>query len=144
MRSSSPVVLALLLISTVSCGRPTTPTEDRIRQELVGTWMSETNEEGVRIRVVVNVIGGGGFREVESSVDPDGTSKQNSYAGEWSFDGTNFKRRYTSKDDQPLPNSQVGYTTYAVSMFRADEFLGVDHGHRRTVKFSRMNASTKP
>lgn len=138
------LVLALLLISTASCGKSGSPAEDRVRQRLVGTWLNDTDEAGVKTRTVIDVAEDGGFHEFEKIVESDGSSKQVSYAGDWSFDGTNFKRKYTSKDGQPLPRSQVGYATYAVNMSRDDEFLGVDNVQQKTVKFSRTGAGMRP
>ncbi|WP_422087892.1 hypothetical protein [Variovorax sp.] len=144
MRALKLLVLALLLIAIVSCEKKSPLAEDNIRQKLVGTWLSEIDFEGTKTRAVTKVDQDGAFREIEKFVDSKGEAVEVSYAGEWSFDGTNFKRKYMSKDGRPLPSSKFEYATYAVSMVGEGEFVGVDKIQQRTVRFARADEGARP
>ncbi|PSL78939.1 hypothetical protein C7T35_40260 [Variovorax sp. WS11] len=143
-RALGLLVLALLPISIASCGKSGSPAEDNVRQQLVGTWLSEIDYEGAKIRAVTDMTQDGAFRELERAVDSKGMSTEASYGGEWSFDGINFKRKYTSKDGRLLSNSKFEYATYAVRMSKNNEFVGVDNVQQRTVQFARTSAGTRP
>lgn len=144
MHALKSLVLAPLLISIISCGKASAPAEDSIRQKLVGTWLSETEFEETKTRTVTNLDQDGAFREIEKTVPAKGGTVEATYAGEWSFDGVNFKRKYMNKDGRLLPNSKFEYATYAVSMVGINEFMGTDNIQKQAVKFTRTNVDTRP
>ncbi|WP_213955785.1 MULTISPECIES: hypothetical protein [unclassified Variovorax] len=110
----------------------------------MGTWLSESDDEGIRTRTVIALAEAGEFDEVEKIDDGKGTARETRTGGEWSFDGTNFKRKYTRKDGQPLPMNYFATTTYAINMIGDDRFFGVDNLRHRTVSFARAHGSVRP
>ena len=131
-------------ISATSCDVSTPKPTTDIRERLVGTWLSELDEDGGRIRSVVTLNQEGKFREVEKIFEPNGQTKLATHTGEWFFDGTNFKRKYTSSNGQSLSNSQFAYVTYAVKSSTNSEFVGADNVRQKEVRFVRADAETQP
>jgi hypothetical protein len=136
--------LGISLVFLSSCDKSSHSREDDIRQKLVGTWISEYSDEGGKSRTVTELSQDGGFREVEKTVNSSGEVKEATHAGDWSFDGMNFKRKYTSLEGRPLPNSQFGFATYAVTMSGSDKFVGVDNIRKLTIRFVRATSGARP
>lgn len=125
---------------TASCDDSSLKPADNVRQRLVGRWLEELSVDGVQIRSIVTLDRDGTFIEVEKILEASGMTKQETHAGEWSFDGVNFKRKYTSLNGQSLTNAQFGYATYAVKSFEKDVFVGLDNVRKRETRFSRTDA----
>lgn len=124
-----------------SCDDSSLKPADDIRQRLVGRWLEELSADGNQIRSIVTLDQNGQFLELEKVLDASGSTKQETHAGEWSFDGVNFKRKYTSLNGQSLTNAQFGYATYAVKSFEKDVFIGLDNVRKRETRFSRTDAT---
>jgi len=115
-----------------------------VQQKLIGTWVSEFDDRSNKSRVVTELVKDGSFRETETIFKSSGEVDISLHAGDWSFDGANFKRKYTSLEGRPLSNSQFGYVTYAVQEFGGDNFIGIDNIRTLTVRFSRVLVNAKP
>ena len=126
---------------TASCDDSSLKPADDIRQRLVGRWLEELSSGGDQIRSIVTLGQNGQFLELEKISDASGSTKRQTHAGEWSFDGVNFKRKYTSLNGRLLSNAQFGYTTYAVNAFAKNEFVGIDNIRARKARFSRTEAN---
>ncbi len=124
-----------------SCDDSSLKPADDIRQRLVGRWLEEVSADGNQVRSIVTLDQNGQFLELEKVLDASGLIKQETHAGEWSFDGVNFKRKYTSLNGQSLTNAQFGYATYAVKPFEKDVFVGLDNVRKRETRFSRTDAT---
>lgn len=128
-------------VLTASCDDSSLKPADDVRQRLIGRWLEELSADGLQIRSIVTLDRDGTFIEVEKTLEASGLAKQETHAGEWSFDGINFKRKYTSLNGQPLSNARFGYATYAVKSFAKNEFIGVDNVRTKETRFSRTEAS---
>ena len=135
------LLVALSAVLTVSCDNTSLKPSNDVRQRLVGRWAEEFSTDGNQIRSIVILSQDGKFLELEKVLGANGSTKQETHAGEWSFDGTNFKRKYTSLNGQPLLNAQFGYTTYEVKLVEKNEFVGVDNVRTREVRFRRTDAN---
>lgn len=115
------------------------PQQRSIREKLVGTWTEEYSEEHGPVIGTVVLYPDGKFEETVLSRAGQKNAGQGGgrSAGEWSFDGMNLKRKYTSMDGQPLLNASFRYVTYAVKDLRDDGFVGVDNVAGKEAKFRR-------
>lgn len=129
-------------VLTASCDSSSSKLADKVRQQLIGRWLEELSVDGLQTRSIVTLDRDGTFVEMEKSSDASGLISQQTHAGEWSFDGVNFKRKYTSMNGQPLSNARFGYTTYAVKHIAKNEFVGIDNVRKREVRFSQTEAGT--
>ena len=138
----SMVLCALL----AACDDP--PAEsaaELVQQRLAGTWLREYEEQGTRVRRILVLEPGGHFRENSTLVAPGAAARQDaSGEGEWSFDGTNLKRRYTYINGRPASHPFMPYATFELSFPSRLEFIGVDHVRQREVHYRRVADGTKP
>ena len=65
-------------------------------------------------------------------------------SGEWTFDGTNLKRRYTSINGKPTSHPAIPYATFELQFPSKSEFVGVDHVRQREVRYQRVPEGTLP
>ncbi len=146
MKRTWLLLLALLGILLAACdSAPEDSPADAVQRRLVGTWLREYEEQGTRIRRILVLEADGKFRESSAIVTP-GTSitRESDGAGEWLFDGTNLKRRYTRINGKPVSAPIMPYATFALSFPSKSEFVGVDHVRKRELRYQRVGEGTQP
>lgn len=111
-------------------------------QRLVGTWLREFEQEGVRVRRVLVLEQDGQFGESVRITDSAGAVTEHRHAGAWLYDGTNLKRRYTLMNGQQPSAPLVPYATFEISFPSKAEFIGIDRVRRREVRYQRVADGT--
>ncbi|MFI8616001.1 hypothetical protein ACIGHN_10885 [Acidovorax sp. NPDC077693] len=127
-------------VLTASCDDSSLKPADDVRQRLIGRWLEEISDGGFQSRSVVTLDRNGTFIEVEEALKANELTMQQTHAGEWSFDGVNFKRKYTNLNGKNLSNASFGYATYAIKFLGEDSFIGIDNVREREYRFSRIEA----
>lgn len=112
------------------------------QQRLVGTWLREFMEDGVRVRRVLVLETDGHFGESVRITDATGAVTEHRHAGTWLYDGTNLKRRYTRMDGEQPSAPLVPYATFEIRFSSKAEFVGIDHVRRREVRYQRVADGT--
>jgi hypothetical protein len=135
------LLLVTSIALTVGCNDSSKKSVADVQQRFIGKWLEEFSNEGVQIKNIVTLETGGNFTEVGMSLEPSGVTKEEKRAGEWSFDGVNLKRKYTSLNGRLLTNAQFGYVTHAVKSLKQNEFIGVDNIKTQEIRFSRVSGS---
>ena len=115
-----------------------------VQQRLVGTWLREYEEQGVKVRRVLVLEPGGRFTETARVTEPNASPAQHVHAGEWLFDGTNLKRRYTSVDGRPPAAPTMPYATFELKFPSRNEFVGIDRVRGRELQYRRVADGTTP
>jgi hypothetical protein len=115
-----------------------------VEQRLVGTWLREYEEEGVKVRRVLVLESGGRFIEMSRITELDASATEHSHTGDWLFDGTNLKRRYTSVDGRQPAAPVMPYATFELKFPSRNEFVGIDRVRRREVQYRRVADGTTP
>ena len=129
------VLLLVLIVSFLAACED--PQVSDIKARLIGTWFVESKEHGGIARRVLTVEANGRVKEMIQTVAPSGASIAESREGEWSFDGVNFKRRYTYVDGKPLTNAHFIYETYELRSVTASELVAVSNVGRGELRFKR-------
>lgn len=141
-----PALFLLALVAALGAAGCDNPPVDSPAQEtqqrLVGTWLREFEEGGVRVRRVLVLEPDGQFGESVRITDAAGAVTEHRHAGEWIYDGTNLKRRYTRMDGEQPSAPQVPYATFEISFPSKAEFVGIDHVRRREVRYQRVADGT--
>jgi hypothetical protein len=141
----APWAAMLAAACLCSCIQPPDDTPDRlVAERLVGTWLREYEEDATRVRRILVLESDGRFRELATVSAVAGPATQHSHSGEWRFDGTNLKRRYTRMDGRQPAAPIVPFATFELKFQSPDEFLGVDNVHRRQVRYRRVMDGTLP
>lgn len=115
-----------------------------VEEQLVGTWLREYEEDGFRVRRVLVLEPRGRFTEMSRITELSVTDAQHSHAGEWLYDGTNLKRRYTSVDGKHPAAPAMPYLTFEFKFPSRNEFVGIDRVRRREVQYHRVADGTRP
>ena len=105
---------------------------------LPGTWLREHDEQGVRSRRLLRLEPDGDFSEqVRIEVS------EHDHAGTWFYDGTNLKRKYTQMNGGSPSRLNLPFVTFEIRFETRNEFVGVDHIHRNTVRYRRVQPETQ-
>jgi hypothetical protein len=134
------MVLALTCTLLTGCDSPVSDSPDEaVRQQLVGSWLRDYEQDGARVRRWLVLRDDGLFRETAHIVQANGSVIELDHAGEWTYDGTNLKRRYTSFDGKPPSRLTSPYATFALRFESRNEFVGTDNVRHREVRYQRVN-----
>ncbi len=142
-RQSISIALAGLLLAACN-NAPTGLSEEAVQDRLPGTWLREFEEDGIRVRRILVLETDGRFHEMTRITDASGAITEHTHAGQWLYDGTNLKRKYTSMDGKPPSAPTVPFAAFELSFQSSNEFIGVDHVHRREVRYQRVQPETLP
>ena len=139
------VPLSVVALATLAAGCDVAPdSSDEIRERLVGTWLRDYEENGTRVRRILVLEEDGRFREASRSLGPQELGTRHAHEGEWLYDGTNLKRRYTLMDGQPVSAPQMPFAAFQIRFTGSHEFTGTDNVRRRELRYQRMPAGTDP
>jgi hypothetical protein len=111
---------------------------EAVQQQLVGSWLREYSQEGARVWRLLVLGEDGLFTETARVVDAAGAVTEHAHAGQWTFDGTNLKRRYTSFDGKRPSAPTLPYVTYQLKIESRYEFVGTDNVRKREVRYLRV------
>jgi hypothetical protein len=138
----------LLLCLAMACAGCDAPPDDspehRTQERLVGTWLREYRQQGAEVRRVLVLDANGRFQERSAAVESGGAVDEHGGAGEWLFDGTNLKRRYTQMDGKQPSAPVVPFVTFELRFTSPDEFVGIDHVRKVEVRYRRVAEGTAP
>jgi hypothetical protein len=141
LKSWLPLAMALLALAvllSLGDGR-----SSDAQGRLLGTWLRETQEQGVSARHLLVLEPGGVFHETVRVVDGRGVATRFTHAGTWLYDGTNLKRRYTLVNGEP-PSRLNGppFATFEIAFASRNAFDGVDHIHGNRIAYRRVAPET--
>ena len=145
LKSGLRLAALTVAVLAAACGQPPDDSpQQQIRERLIGTWLREYQEDAIRVRRVLVLESGGGFRESALVTDAGAPVAQHAHAGEWRFDGTNLKRRYTRMNGRKPSAPTVPFATFEIHFQSPDEFIGVDNVRRRQLRYRRVVEGTTP
>ncbi len=116
--------------------------DDPTRERLVGYWLRDYDEGTQHVRRLLVLQADGQFRESVRAVDANGQATALENQGEWLFDGTNLKRRYKRLDGQTISAPFAPFATFEIRFESSRAFIGLDHVHKRSVHYQRVNDGT--
>jgi hypothetical protein len=140
-----PLVLPLAMAAVAGCDGA--QDIDDVQQRLVGSWLRDGEEDGARVRRVLVLQPGGRFAETSKTTDPTQTNAvlaQHAHSGDWLFDGTNLKRRYTLIDGRQPSAPTFPYAAFELRFESRNVFIGTDNIRKRQVRYQRVADGTLP
>ena len=126
-----------------ACDDPQARKAEEARQQLVGTWLRESEVDGTRTRRVLVLGEDGKFSEFLAAELPGGRMTRNERSGEWAFDGTNLKRRYTREDGRQITNN-FAFVTFEITALAPREFDGKNNIQGERIHYVRVPPGTMP
>lgn len=134
---------SLCLAGLAGCEQsPAEANDEAVRARLVGHWLRDYHEGELHVRRLLQLRPDGQFLESVRAVDKDGQTTELANRGEWLFDGTNLKRRYTRLDGKTISAPFAPFATFEIKFESNREFIGLDHVHKRSVRYLRVNDGT--
>ena len=70
--------------------------------------------------------------------------ERHEYAGEWSYDGTNFKRRYLQENGRQFSGGKIRYATFPLASVSPSELVVDDKIQGSKVIYRRVTEGTRP
>lgn len=138
------ILLAAALLAALSGCIEDVASTDPPEAKLVGTWQHRADVQGGKVHLVVAVMPDQKFVESFRFTASDGKVEAHEYTGEWSFDGSNFKRRYLSDNGRQFSGGSVRYATLELSSFTPKQFVGKDNVRHREFAYERVSEGTRP
>lgn len=130
--------------TSAATGSPTDSPDDAVRQLLPGTWLRDYTENGIRARRILVLEPEGKFRELVRIVDAGGMVTEHLHLGDWLYDGTNLKRKYTSMDGKQPSAPTLPFAAFQLRFESKNEFIGTDNVRKREVRYQRVAPETLP
>jgi hypothetical protein len=143
MRPLLVIVVLLLGLGLGGCEDAQALKAQETSQRLVGTWLREIEVDGAKGRRVLVLGSDGKFSETLGVEFADGRKGREERAGDWSYDGTNLKRRYTHEDGRQLSGNYY-FVTFALTSFTGSEFEGRNYVQGEEVRYRKVAEGTKP
>ena len=136
-------IIAAVTVILGACDDAQSRKTEEARQKLVGTWLREFDAEGVHGRRLLVLGEDGKFSEVLVAQFGDGHIGRSERSGEWFFDGTNLKRRYTHEDGRQLTNN-FAFVTFEITVLTPRDFEGKNHVQGEQISYRRVAPGTTP
>lgn len=136
------IAAAVALLS--GCDSAQVARTEQVRTQLAGTWLAEAESGKVKVRRILSLGADGKFSDrvvVTSSGEGD---EQHEYGGEWSYDGTNLKRRFLRENGRQYSGGKIRYATFPLISVSASEFVVDDNVQGMNVVFRRVPEGTSP
>ena len=143
LRLLCPLLLAALAALAAGCDSAPDP-DDEVRGRLIGTWLRDYEDNGTRVRRVLVLEPHGHFREMSRSLGPQELGMRHTHEGDWLYDGTNLKRRYTLMDGQTVSAPTMPFAAFQIHFTGSHEFRGVDNVRHRELRYQRAPTGTEP
>jgi hypothetical protein len=138
------VTVLLLALLGAGCDPGADQATAEIQDRLAGTWLRDYEENGTHIRRILVLEPGGHFRETSLSLGPEEAGLKHEHEGEWVYDGTNLKRRYTRMDGKPPSAPTIPFAAFQIEFKTMHEFVGVDNVRHRELRYHRVADGTQP
>ncbi|MEZ0307806.1 MAG: hypothetical protein ACAH21_07760 [Ramlibacter sp.] len=116
---------------------------EETRTKLVGSWLEEVQDAQYRYRRIVALGADGKFTDRILSTRGAVTERRE-FAGEWSYDGTNFKRRYLQENGRQYAGGTMRFTTFPLLSVGPSELVVTDTMASQQVTFRRVADGTQP
>ncbi len=137
------VLLSVFGLLAAGC-EPAIDANADIEERLVGTWERDYEESGTRVRRILVLEPGGRFRETSRTLGPQEAGTVHAHEGDWLFDGTNLKRRYTLMDGKRPAAPTVPFVAFQIAFQGPHAFTGTDNVRRRELSYRRVSDGTQP
>jgi len=146
MHKMSRLCAGLMLAGALAAcnGPPDDSRAEDVQLQLMGTWLRDYEENGIRVRRVLVLAQDGHFSEMSTATQQDVIVARHDHAGEWHFDGTNLKRRYTRIDGNQPSAPMFPYAAIELRFESRNEFIGTDNVRQRQVRYQRVADGTLP
>jgi hypothetical protein len=134
----------LMVVLMAGCDNAESVRMDETRAQLVGTWLREVESGSMKSRRVLSLSQEGKFVDRIQATAAGGQSERLDYAGEWSYDGTNLKRRYLQENGRQFSGGKIRYATQPLVSVSSSELVTKDNVAGVELVYHRVLEGTQP
>lgn len=137
--------LAILFVAAhvAACSDAESGRVNETQAQLVGTWLLESEAGSVKSRRVLALERDGKFIDRFTVTTSGGNPEKLEYAGEWSFDGMNLKRRFLQENGRQYSGGKIRFATFPLISVSANELVVDDNIQGRKLIFGRVQKGTQ-
>lgn len=137
-----PVTLVAVASLLAGCDSAESQRIAQVRSQLAGTWSTSFLAEDARVRHHMVLQPDGKFTQRVHITPPDGPDERVELTGEWSYDGSNFKRRYLTENGRKFAGASIRYATFPLVSVSDTELVTQDtiNGGQRVYQRERQQA----
>ena len=111
----------------------------QVKAQLIGTWQFNGVSDGEQVQRTVHLGQDGKFTDtVRAQPSADAAAATHQYAGEWSYDGRNLKRRYMSENGRKFSGGALRYSTFALTSVSSSELVLQDNIANEERRYQRL------
>lgn len=120
VRMTHLLPLSVLLAAALAAGCDNAESQrmEQTRARLAGTWLREVDAEGTKSRRVLVLGADAKFTDRVSVLVAGKQAERAEFAGEWSYDGINLKRRFLQENGRQYAGGGMRYATFPSSRSR--------------------------
>jgi hypothetical protein len=98
----------------------------------------------MKLRRVLVLAADGKFTDRVLVVSPGAATDAKEFAGEWSYDGTNLKRRYMQENGRQYAGGAMRYATFALKDVTQSQLIVHDSIQGRDATYRHVAGGTLP
>lgn len=133
------LLLTLLVAATALAGCSLEdPATAQTRARLVGTWLEQPGPAAASGRRVLSLKADGKFTDEIVDSASGASPQRREFAGEWSYDGTNLKRRYLQENGRQFSGGGMRYATFPLKAVTQSEMVLEDNVQKREAVYRRI------
>ena len=111
----------------------------QVSAQLAGTWQHDEVDGGEQVRRTLQLGTDGRFTDTVRVQQQGGAApKTVTYGGEWSYDGTNLKRRYLSENGRQFAGGGFRYSTQPLASVSSTELVLQDSAAKTADRYQRV------
>lgn len=147
VRNQMRKLLSLLALGAVlglaACDNAETARVESTRAKLIGTWLQESDSGGRKYRRVL-VLGQDGNFTDQVAIVTAAAKEQVEFGGEWSYDGSNLKRRFLRENGRQYSGGGMRFATFPLISVSESELVLDDNIRNEKATYRRVAERAKP
>ena len=134
----SRLLLALLIaLLAFGCKDAESTRIEEVQARLQGTWLLEFESGGQKVRRMLALGKDGKFNDRLEVTSPGQGAERLEFAGEWSYDGMNLKRRFLSENGRQFSGGKIRFATFPLTTVSVKELILEDNIQGKKLTFQR-------
>ena len=138
-------LLALVAaLGLAACDTAESARVDATRAKLIGTWLHESDTGGGKHRRLLILGKDGTFTDRIAVVMATSPKEQIEFGGEWSYDGSNLKRRFLRENGRQYSGGNMRFATFPLISVSESELVLDDNIRNEKATYRRVAEGANP
>lgn len=134
-------IITMAAAALTACSAQDDARIEQTRARLIGTWIEEPEPGSTTARRVLSLGADGKFTYVIFATVSDPARERMELGGEWSYDGSNLKRRFLQENGRQFSGGGIRYATFPLKEVTDSEFVVEDNIRKRRARYRRIGSA---